>query len=391
MYLFRNTSSSTFVMSDVWSFYIPSSIQDWSREVKIWATDRQYSFCLVDPMDKSHKDPDVIDLSVPRHAQNMHKAWKKHQNTVYWFEINLALRKEWKSYQTRSNAIILHETLPSYCVPKVVRMETGEVTCEQENASPRPPPRISLDERIGFRSCSTTGWTSCSTNPKVPNWTNQIQTQIVIERCNPFFALKKGARESSRSQEIETRSFREEAVNHDTTGKPVVGRDANHEPGHEQSMLNEVDIELTSEYMDCHILLWNKLRTLVFVNWFKKIENHPHRHALQRDPQQTEAYNPFSTTTKRMIQDVGNVELFELFETVRRSAQTGVKASSIVHSGVSWKNQWPIDVSLWKRWTFFHFQNTSSRRPHGHRYGKLPGKKEYHLAHNLRRDASKKD
>ena len=47
----------------------------------------------------------------------------------------------------------------------------------------------------------------------------------------------------------------------------------------------------------------------------KKIENHPHRHSLQRDLQQNKAYNPFSTTTKKMLQDVGNVELFELFKT----------------------------------------------------------------------------
>ena len=47
----------------------------------------------------------------------------------------------------------------------------------------------------------------------------------------------------------------------------------------------------------------------------KKIENHPHRHSLQRDLQRNEAYIPFSTMTKQMIQDVGNVELFELFET----------------------------------------------------------------------------
>ena len=31
-------------------------------------------FLLVDPMDKNHKDPDVIDLSVPRHAQYLHNA-----------------------------------------------------------------------------------------------------------------------------------------------------------------------------------------------------------------------------------------------------------------------------------------------------------------------------
>ena len=30
-------------------------------------------------------------------------------------------------YQTRSNAIILQETLPAYCIPKVILMESGEV------------------------------------------------------------------------------------------------------------------------------------------------------------------------------------------------------------------------------------------------------------------------
>ena len=46
-----------------------------------------------------------------------------------------------------------------------------------------------------------------------------------------------------------------------------------------------------------------------------KIENHPHRHSLQRDLQQNKAYNPFSDKSKKMIKDMGNVELFELFET----------------------------------------------------------------------------
>ena len=54
-------------------------------------SNRQTAFFLpVDPMDKEHKDPDVIDLNEPRHAQYMHKAWKKHQNTVCWVDIKLA-------------------------------------------------------------------------------------------------------------------------------------------------------------------------------------------------------------------------------------------------------------------------------------------------------------
>ena len=47
----------------------------------------------------------------------------------------------------------------------------------------------------------------------------------------------------------------------------------------------------------------------------QKIENHPHRQSLQRDLQQNKAYNPFCAKSKKMIQDMGNVELFELFET----------------------------------------------------------------------------
>ena len=106
-------------------------------------SNRQTVFFLpVDPMEKNHKDPDTIDLNAPRHAQYMHKTWKRHQYTVYWVDINLALKKGLKFYQTRSNAIILHATLPVYCIPKVVRMEIG--IYEKVYMSPRPPPKISL-------------------------------------------------------------------------------------------------------------------------------------------------------------------------------------------------------------------------------------------------------
>ena len=106
---------------------------------------RQTVFFLpVDPTDKNHEDPDVIDLSVPRHAQYLHKAWKRHQDAENGVDINLAIEKGLKFCQTRSKAIILQETLPAYCIPKVGRMETGEVIYEKVYISPRPPPKISL-------------------------------------------------------------------------------------------------------------------------------------------------------------------------------------------------------------------------------------------------------
>ena len=65
-------------------------------------------------------------------------------NTVYWVDINLALKKGLKFYQTRSNANIINETLPAYCIPKVVRMENGEVIYDKVYMSLRLPPKISL-------------------------------------------------------------------------------------------------------------------------------------------------------------------------------------------------------------------------------------------------------
>ena len=42
----------------------------------------QTVFFPIDPRDKEHKDPEKIDLNVPRRAQHLHNAWKKHHDAV---------------------------------------------------------------------------------------------------------------------------------------------------------------------------------------------------------------------------------------------------------------------------------------------------------------------
>ena len=80
-------------------------------------------FTPVDPMSKEHRDPNKIDLEAPRLAWYHQKKWKKHQNTVNWVDIKFGQKKGFKFYQTRSNAIILYDTLPAYCIPKAIMME----------------------------------------------------------------------------------------------------------------------------------------------------------------------------------------------------------------------------------------------------------------------------
>ena len=62
--------------------------------------------------------------------------------------------------------------------------------------------------------------------------------------------------------------------------------------------------------------LWKKQKISAFKELVKKIESHPHREALQADLQQNNVYNPFSDDSKAMIREMGNVELFELCETI---------------------------------------------------------------------------
>ena len=47
-----------------------------------------------------------------------------------------------------------------------------------------------------------------------------------------------------------------------------------------------------------------------------EIESHPPRNALHADLQQNNVYNPFSDESKAMIREMGNVEFFELCETI---------------------------------------------------------------------------
>ena len=161
-------------------------------------------------------------MNVPRHAQYLHNAWKRHQDAVFWIDIDLAIQKGLTFYQTRSNAIILQETLPAYCIPKVVRLKTGEGLYKKVCMSPRPPPKISL--RHG--------------------WTRELGSKVVrqpegeVVRQTKFFQptqptpnpIRDGSgrpddmqdeRNTSFSQEINVNSCNEELSFSDRTGRHV--------------------------------------------------------------------------------------------------------------------------------------------------------------------------
>ena len=305
-------------------------------------------------MNKEHKDLDTIDLEAPRFAQHVLKACKNHQNTVYWVDINLALRKvlkflsdtmeryhssrntpsslnkeirtkltwkhcvlhstcrmhgrniktqcirstsnllkrkvlcsirrdrtQWvdinlsiqkglKFYQTRSNAIILQGTLTAYCIPKVVRVESGEIIYEKVYVSPRPPPTTSFKDNW----MKELGESEDSQKTQPRSNTKLLSTARFVKSCVPV-SVERLDKDEDADENVDT-DFRVSALPH------VVKQAENF-----------------------------SVRGLV-----KKSESHPHRQALQADLQQSNVYNPFRDDAQAMILEMGNVELFELRETI---------------------------------------------------------------------------
>ena len=207
-----------------------------------------------------------------------------------------------KFNQTRSNAIILHETLPAYCIPKVVRMETGEVIYEKVYESPQPPPKISLRNDWMKELGSEVARQAEDNQPTQPNPIQFTeQGDLLRQNKRPVRVLRKSTHVSHLAARVDKDKDTDENVHADRvrTGRPV---------GCEQSIdlftqREEIDIDFRVSGLPHAVVKQAenfRVRELV-----KKIESHPHREAVQADLQQSDAYNPFSEKSKKMIRDMG--------------------------------------------------------------------------------------
>ena len=174
--------------------------------------------------------------------------------------------------------------------------------------------------------------------------------------------------------------------------KSIAVHDENHEP----MMVNEADMDFRIPGLP-HSVVKHAQSTSVR-QLIQKIENHPNRHALQQNLRQNQSFNPFSPESKKMIRDVGNIEICELLETAP-TTQCKVCLSywniGIVHctcehflrKGRAANQQfikYTMDLLSVPEYVI------KKGRPHGHRYGKKPGDKEYHTANQLKKKCKKK-
>ena len=419
--------------------------QDLSRRQTVF-------FLPIDPRDKNHKDPDFFDFSVPRRAKYVHSAWKKHQDAVFWVDIDFAIEEGLTFYQTRSNAIILQGTLPAYCIPKVVRLKTGEVLYAKSYVSPRPPPKISLRHDHDWTRGNDELGSTVEQQPagklvqqsfgevqrvKFSKPTQSKPKPICDRSGKPedtedVFVVKG---KTSRSHEIDEKrlhkklgssdkSVKPERLSedirvkhaHDGTGQPVEPSSSSTHIVKEQFVPEEnrdiasfnADIEFNravdEENIDFNIsgVPNSTVKQSHGVNvrsLIQKIENHPQRQALQSDLQQHRQFNPFSKESQDVIKAAGNTELCELLD-VEPKAQCKACLSywdvGIVYCTCG--HFLRDDTTEIKKYVksvldLFSIPNYYIRkgRPHGHRCGKKEGDQEYHTANQLKKKCKKRE
>ena len=248
-------------------------------------------------------------------------------------------------------------------------------------------------------------------------------------------------RKTSRSQEISVNSFNEELCSSERSGRPGITQDVISVQARSSENSKSLNVEQThdrSGQPDKHAVavqddpeVYHGAKTLNTDNktirerieedmdfkipglphsivkhpqsagvreLIQKIENHPNRHALQRDLRQSQSFNPFSPESKQMIHEVGNIELFELLETEPKTQckvclsywDIGIVYCTCGHflrKGRE-ENQKFIKYTM-DLFSILDYY-IEKGRPHGHRYGKKPGDKEYYIANQLKKKCKKK-
>ena len=307
---------------------------------------------------------------------------------------------------------------------------------ERQYLSPRPPPKISLKHDHNWTRGNDQSGSTVEHQPvgklvqqsfgEAPRAESSKPTQSKpnpicdrsgkLEDTEPVF-VDKGR--TSRSQEIDDKRLQEELGSsdrtgkpvkcednrvmhvHDRTGKPVESSTNTHtvqefgSPEHRDtasSNANKFNLAIDEENIDFNIsgvpdAMVKRSHGINVHNLVRRIENHPQRQALQSDLQQHRAFNPFSKESKDANTAAGNTELREIVDVEPKSQCRACLTywdAGIVHCTCGSTSR-PC-------WISFSIPNFYIRkgRPHGHRYGKKEGCKEFHTAKQLQKRCRKK-
>ena len=309
--------------------YTPSQIQDWYRQDKIQARkDRKYSSRQWIPWTRNTKIR--ASLTWPNHVlhDTSRKRGKDTKTRCTGSRYSLLNGKDWSSFRqdrtqsffTKHSQLIVSRKLLWWNLEKSF---TRKYICH-----------LGLLQRFPSKIIGWKNWIQKLLEAaKTPNESNQNQKPNYQERRDPWVSNQQ-VRSLMRSEKMSL--FGREGTKNSRTVRPVDGQPSSQSCGASAELVENVDADQTRtgrpvgrqqftqlEEIDIDFRVPGLSHAVVeeaenfrVQELVKKIESHPHRRALQADLQQNNVYKPFSNNSKEMIRELGNVELFELCETI---------------------------------------------------------------------------
>ena len=186
----------------------------------------------------------------PCHTRILGNAFKKTEN---WCNLKLVQEKGLHFYQTRSHAVVLHDTLPAACIEKAVCTKTTDELHQKVRSTPRVP-------RVMLKANSQYGLQDPQKQDARSSWEPSSDSKSCGETCN-------------------------NTVDHRIAGVP----------------LSAVEQQNTTRE--------NKVKRLI-----EKFENHKNEESFLQDLSQTQKINKFSKESQDLLADMNNTEIFELCE-----------------------------------------------------------------------------
>ena len=282
--------------------------------------------------------PSSSNTTAPRLARYLQNAWKRHQDTVFWVDIDLGIREGLMFYQTRSNAIILQGTLPANCIVRAERLRNGEKLYERQYLSPRPPPKISLKHDLNWSKGQDQGSTvehrpvgklvqqslgetlqfgssKPTQSPKpIEDRTGQPVTQEIVGKLQEELSSSDRSGKPDKKEEKRVR-------NHDGSGQPD-GEERLHKVQEDCHLKNRDDADKFNLATDDENIDFNisgipdatvkRSQSFNIHDLIQRIVSHPQQEAVQNDLEQHQLFNAFSDDSKIAIMDAGNTEICEI-------------------------------------------------------------------------------
>ena len=266
-------------------------------------------------------------------------SWKRHQDTVFWIDIDLGIIKEGlKFHQTRSNAIILQVVLPPSCIVRAERLKSGEPLYKRQYLSPRPPPKISLRHDLNWTRGNDELGSTVEHRPVGKLVQQSLGETVHFGFSKPTQFPKTNENRSGKPIAQEIVSVLQEELsssdrpgkpateeeqhvrNHDGSGKPD-GKEKQHTVQNyhlkSRDTVDKFDLATDDTNVDFSVSgiteeAVKRSENFNILQLIRRITRHPQKQAVQNDLDQEQSFNAFSAESKKAIKKAGNIEISEI-------------------------------------------------------------------------------